>query len=258
MMKTFIKQRPVAQNQSLGCLRRFRAAGRYTRYTMVMFPCAGAGAGFMRPLSLLLPITIEVWVVQLPGREDRLSEAPWTSMADVFPEIEAAILQLRDDSPLVFFGHSMGSLMAYEMAHLLWSRRPIRRLIVSGHGAPSSPAVGNRCHHTASDAQLISSMEMLGGTPKEILDSSVLMASYLPTLRADYQILDDYQPLSGARLPCAIDAYAGDDDPEVSADGLLAWQQHTEQPLKHVWFKGGHFYFHNNVRPLVNALSQNF
>ncbi|MBX2807448.1 MAG: alpha/beta fold hydrolase [Cellvibrionaceae bacterium] len=255
-MKMFTPSSGGSRYERLGCLRRFRPRSKYARCRIVMFPCAGAGASSFRALSLALPTALETWVVQLPGREDRLSEALGTSMQMLLPEIAAAVLQLPGDRPLILFGHSMGSLLAYETAHLLWSQRPIYRLIVSGLGAPCVRPSTQRCHHAASNEALLADMARLGGTPHAILSSPVLMKSYLPVLRADYQLLEDYRPLANASLACAIEAYAGDSDPEVSAEALLAWQRHTQQPLKHTWFKGDHFYYQDNLQPLVNALSQ--
>jgi surfactin synthase thioesterase subunit len=252
-MKMFKKKPQTPQYESLGCLRRFRRGSQYARYQMILFPSAGAGAPALSELSLSLPNSIDTWVVQLRGRGDRLSESPLTCMETLVDEIVSSIA-LLEKKPIILFGHSMGSLIAYEVACRL-KESTVTKLIVSGHGAPSSPVMGNRCHHTAPDEDFIADMVRIGGTPPEVLSSPELLAVLLPILRADYHLLDNYKPVQNHKLSVDVHACAGESDLIVTPVSLLAWQNHTNASFLYHWFKGGHFYFNNNYQLLISALN---
>lgn len=254
-MRTILRTSPLSKYGRLGCLRRFQESHPHAKYRMIMFPCAGAGASFFRSVSLALPKTIDTWIVQLAGREDRLKEPRITSMPQLVVEIIESIMKLTD-KPLIFFGHSMGSLLAYEVACALSAKNSIFKLIVSGHGAPSTAPSGHRCHHSANDMDLVADVVRLGGMPKTLLASSELLKLFLPTLKADYTILDDYQPTLDKPLSCDIHAYAGELDPEVSKMSLYAWESHSNETFYYHWFKGDHFYFNTNVHDLVNVIKK--
>lgn len=187
--------------------------------------------------------TIDTWVVQLPGRGDRLAEPPIVCMDILASEIISSI-GLLEKKPIILLGQSMGSLIAYEVACRL-KESTITKLIVSGHGAPSSPAIGNRCRHTATDKDLIADIKRLGGTPQEVLSSPELLAVLLPALRADYHLLDNYKPTLDHTLHCDIHACAGESDLVVTPDSLSAWQNYTNASFLCDWFEDGHFYFHS-------------
>src|SRR5262249_36980729 len=101
-------------------------------------PYAGAGASIFRSWSAQLPTQIEVCPVQLPGREERLSEAAFERMEPLIEELSTA-LNTYVDRPFAFFGHSMGALIAFELARRLQEDRGLcpKRLIVSGRRAPA-------------------------------------------------------------------------------------------------------------------------
>ena len=109
---------------------------------MICFPWSGAGASVYRRLAPHLPDYMELFAIQLPCREDRFNEDCLRRVEQVVNMILPSIIELTDQ-PLVLFGHSMGTLLAYEIAQAL--RRDIQKepslLIASGRGAPN--IVGN-------------------------------------------------------------------------------------------------------------------
>lgn len=242
--------------ERLGCLRRFRAVDGDPKIRLILFPCAGAGANIFKNLSLTLPTSIDPLVVQLAGREDRISEEYVSNMNEIVGEISESIKPFMSDQ-VVFFGHSMGAFVAYEVAvrmRQIFQWEPVK-IIVSSQGGPSAKPTGNRCHHLASDLELIADLLRLGGTPQEVLRDESLLSVLLPTVRADYKLLDFYKPNIGRPFSCGITACAGRHDPEVSLDTLLDWGLHTKGGFNHHWFMGGHFYFSKQLR-LVAAKVQ--
>ena len=97
-----------------GPLVRLRRDGPCTRLRLYCLPYAGGTAGIFRPWCDLLPPGIDVWGVEYPGHGSRISE-PLTDRIDVLAELVAEAVIAQPAFPYVLFGHSMGSLVAFEM-----------------------------------------------------------------------------------------------------------------------------------------------
>src|SRR5690348_12875642 len=110
------------------------------RPVLVCLPYAGGSTAAFRSWETALADAIELWRVQLPGRGARIAEPPYTRLRPLVRAL-AQVLQSATDRPYALFGHSMGALLAYEVALALRAdgRPPPRRLIVSGHRAPHLP-----------------------------------------------------------------------------------------------------------------------
>ncbi|MGO4426473.1 thioesterase II family protein, partial [Streptomyces sp. MCAF7] len=159
---------------------------------LFVFPHAGAGASAYR-LAAYLPDTVEVCTVQLPGRENRFAEPALTSLDDAVTVL-APLIADHTDLPYAFFGHSMGSLIAFETARrlrALGARLP-DRLFLSGMRAPGLPDRDPR--HTLPDDKLLATSEF-GGVDAE------LQELLLPLLRADLTLCETYTHRAEAPLP---------------------------------------------------------
>ena len=173
------------------------------------------------------------------------------------PEVVAWLLrQTRppQDSPIVLFGHSMGSLIAYELARA-WRAEGVdlRLLVVSGHGAPDlsrpRPAL-----HRLSDAALLVELARQGGTPDEVMTNPEMMALFLPILRADFGICETYRPTAAPPLDVNILAVGGADDADYAPPSLRAWHRYTDRRFQHVTLPGGHFFINTHRDELFGAL----
>jgi surfactin synthase thioesterase subunit len=216
---------------------------------LVCFGWCGAGASAYRRLAPGLPGHIELLAVQLPGREELFGEPRLRRMEQVVEHVLPDIAGLSD-RPLFLFGHSMGALVAFEMALALKARlgREPQGLIVSGHTPPrpAGEAVrgnGGPRWHEADDAAFLGHLGRLGGTPPEVLNDAGLMRSLLPVLRADYEVLETYRPSADApMLSCPLIACAGVDDKDVAPEGLAQWRSRSTGRFTENRFPGGHFY----------------
>ncbi len=215
------------------------------------FPYAGGGASLYRAWAELLPYNIDLRIVQLPGRENRLAEPPLTSVSTVVAEV-ASIMRPLLDRPFAFFGHSMGALLAFEVARALREREDLEpiQLFVSAFRAPQLPVQERPLMHNLDDAAFIDQLRRLNGTPPEVLQNSELLCLVLPTLRADMQICETYRYLAGAPLSCPISTFGGIQDHEVSRADLEGWREQTTASFVMRTLPGDHFFI-TSARPLL-------
>lgn len=227
------------------------------RVRLFCFPYAGGGASIFRAWSEHLPQDIEVCPVQLPGREDRLLEKPFANLPTLLEALVPALLPYLD-MPYALFGHSMGSLISFELARYLYqmaySHLPVY-LFVSGHSAPQIPDPNPPAYHL-SDSAFIEELRRLEGTPEELLQNTEFLQLLMPLLRADFALCDTYKYIHGKALNCPISAFGGLQDPEVPQDGISAWCIQTSGLFQLRFFEGDHFFLHKKQNALLQALSQ--
>lgn len=214
------------------------------------FPYSGAGASIFYPWLDRVPATIEVCPVQLPGRESRLAEAPFTRLEPLVRALAAALLP-HLTRPFAFFGHSMGALVSFELARRLrrqYGLSPVR-LCVSGHSAPQLPDRDPPLH-ALPEAELLRQLRQLNGTPEAVLAHAELRALVLPVLRADLAVCETYVYRAGRPLDCPISACGGLEDAFVSREQLAGWRAQTGSSFSLHLFPGDHFFL-NTARPLL-------
>ena len=220
------------------------------------FAHAGGGASGFRQWNKILPPRIDAYAVQLPGRETRFTEPKLTQFSTA---IEAIVAALRPslDLPFVFFGHSLGALLAFETArHLRRLGAPApRHLFLSGFSAPQirEPV---EAYSKLSDADFLQSITKYGGMPVEISQNAELLELFLPTLRADFSLLETYQYLDEPALDCPISVFGGLDDLEAPQEKLTAWNIHTTKPFRLSMFPGNHFYLNTAQNALLAEITR--
>ncbi len=185
--------------------------------------------------------------VALPGRESRFGADPVESMPQLIGPLLAGVAGYLT-GPFALFGHSMGALIAFELARRLRAigLAPVQ-LFVSGCRAPHLPS-RSPDRHTLPDREFRTAVEELGGIPPELLTEPELLDVMLPTLRADCTLTETYACSRQAPLSCPITAFGGHHDEEVPPEDVQAWSQHTTGPFRAHLLPGNHF-FVNTARP---------
>lgn len=221
---------------------------------LVCFPHAGGSASFYFPVSAALWPAVEVLAVQYPGRQDRRAEPNISSIPKLADKIFAAVRPLAE-RPLAFFGHSMGAVLAYEVALRLEAAgaEPLSRLYVSGRRAPSCYRLESV--HQQTDEGMIAELRRLSGTSSGLLSDPETMEMILPALRSDYLAIETYRDSTCRSVAAPITVIIGDNDPKVTLDEAKAWAGHSTGPFDMRVFPGGHFYLVDQSSQVIQLIS---
>jgi medium-chain acyl-[acyl-carrier-protein] hydrolase len=239
----------------------FNYVRRSSRPRLRLICLSGAGAG---PSSFIswhaaLDDSIEIWPVQLPGREQRIRETPWSSLTEIVSALYDAVIAINADFalPLVLFGHSFGSLVMYELCQRFLSKDSnfVRGLIISAMSAPI-PQNCSRPLSKLSDERLLAWVRQIGGTPETLLSNPKFVLWLLRDLRAAQQIREAYQPDCTSVLSCRLSVFGGVDDSEASVGGLHAWSQFTSVQFHCHILPGGHFFLRQESQHFLALLAQ--
>ncbi|MGB7922913.1 MAG: alpha/beta fold hydrolase [Pyrinomonadaceae bacterium] len=220
------------------------------------FPYAGGSAVIYQRWPEILPATIELCAVQLPGRGTRHAEQPFTR---VEPLVEAAAENLLPfmDRPFALFGHSVGAIIGFELARYLRREHGLEplRLLVSGRRAPQVPDTEPPTYDLP-EAEFMEKLRQLNGTPKEVMEHAELMQMMIPLLRADFAVSETYAYYEESPLSCPISAYGGLQDFEVPRENLEAWREQTNAAFLLRMLPGDHFFLNRSQPQLVWALAR--
>ncbi len=226
------------------------------RYRFVCLPHAGAGASlFFSWAAKLQSHGIEVRSVQYPGRESRLGE-PLIDCAETMAEaIASEWPAISGGHPTLLFGHSMGALLAHEVALALARRKlpnPPRRLIISGRNPPHVPSRDQKIH-SLPDRELVQAVaQRHGQLPEQIFSDSELGALITRLLRADFTILDTYKWRPSPPLEAPLTILGGTADTFVRPEDLSQWSTYSHRSCRVHLIEGDHF-FHLSAPDAVIA-----
>lgn len=223
-------------------------------YRLICFPHGGGSVQSFRNWPDYLPDDIELICLDLPGRGKRSAEAAIRSM-DVLAPMVIEALQEYSDSPFVFFGHSAGALVAYEIARSLEEAgRPSPfHVVVSAHPSADLPPEEPPMYRYTDD-KLTDVIRTLGMVPKKALANEKLLLDFiLPPLRADFELAETYDRNLPKPLKAAITAMGGVED-EINADDLDGWRRLTTSRFARIMFDGDHFFTHAMTEQVVSSL----
>ena len=214
------------------------------------FPYAGGNSSLFRSWQASLPLTIEVQAVELPGRQSRFKERAFTQMSLLAHTLAR---ELSLDLPYALFGHSMGALLAFEIARELrrLNAPPPVHLFVSAQGGPHLQRPRTLLHLLPDQLFL----EQVGNhVPPAALRDAELLRMILLTLRADVALTETYSYYPEPPLACPITAMGGATDPSVNHLQLNAWQLHTTAAFNLFLFRGNHSYIHTETQSLFQTI----
>ena len=232
----------------------------HTRLRLFCFHFAGGGASFCRDWGNYLPAGIELIAIQLPGREQRYGE-PFHTRATSVVDTLLQIMIENDylDAPCVFFGHSMGTIISYELIRLIKKQHLEQPLLYIPSGM-KPPHLSN--HETPIHAlpDLEFCREFLKKEHSDRLESifndDEMRDFFLPMIKADTELVETYTFEDATPFDCPITAFTGVDDQDVPEAQLLEWARHTTGTFKYHCFPGDHFYIETAKDEMLSTLNR--
>jgi medium-chain acyl-[acyl-carrier-protein] hydrolase len=229
------------------------------RTTLYLFPYAGGSAAVFRNWANYFDDSYDLVGIQLPGRGSRLLEPAETDYRVLVRDISDALLADRRHVRFAIYGHSMGALLAHHVALELLRRGASQPdcLFLSGCKAPH---LARRRLQVAgmSNADFLDELRRLEGTPPALLDNTELMQLLLPTIKADFMLLerwyDDLAATPCPELALPICAMSGRRDSHCSRADVDGWREHSHGPLESLEYSGGHFFLQSQEAKLVGDI----
>jgi surfactin synthase thioesterase subunit len=220
---------------------------------LYIFPHAGGSAQYYVPFAKAFSSDVKCIAVQYPGRGGKHDVGSFTSIPDLADRV-CNMLPPRDQSAeeVAFFGHSMGALLAFEVAlRFEAAGNPIAALFVSACAAPGR--IGYE-YIPESDRGLLDAVAEMTGANPEFLENEEFAAKILPTLRG-LKAIANYECSPNATVSCPIFAFLGDDDEVATYEKVLPWSERTTSEFSAQEFPGHHFYLNDHWPELVNAVA---
>jgi medium-chain acyl-[acyl-carrier-protein] hydrolase len=221
---------------------------------LICLPYAGGGARCYGSWENLLPPEVDALTIRLPGRDSRLGEPLPGDLVTVAAQVAgelAPVLPAR----FAVFGHSMGALLAFELARELRSQLGLEAACLVVSGAPArGRADQDRRYEDLDDADLRAALAAMGGTDAELLRDPEVWGLIRPVVRADLLMCDRYRLAPGKPLDCPIVAYGARDDWSLAAGSAESWREHTTGCFEQRMFPGDHFYFQRIPQAFVMDL----
>ncbi len=226
------------------------------RIRLFCFPYAGGSPSVFRHWPDSLRADAEMLAVQAPGRGARISEPPIASMPTLVQQLCDSIAPLLD-RPYVYFGHSCGALVAFELARRLQQLHypGPEHVVLSARRAPHLPPLDPPVA-SLPDTEFLEVLRTYGAMTEDVLADRDLLALVLPTLRADIALLETHvhRPVPKLSVPATI--LGGTSDPLVPQADLRAWQDLISAPVRFRMIEGGHFFLKEVPGEVVGCLDE--
>jgi surfactin synthase thioesterase subunit len=223
---------------------------------LYIFPHAGGSPQYYVPFSKAFVTDVKRIGVQYPGKGGSHDLGAFTSIEDLADQVCKTVAPPdQSGGPVAFFGHSMGALLAFEVARRFEADgNRVAALFVSAAGAPGRAGYDNI---PESDRGLLDAVSTMTGVNPEFLENEEFAAKILPTLRG-LKAIANYDCPPEVRVSCPIFAYHGDEDDVATEEKVAAWSQRTSSEFSARVFTapGHHFYVNDHLPELVGDIEE--
>lgn len=225
---------------------------------LFFIPYAGGSANSYYIFKKYIDPKFEVFLVELSGRGRRTNEPFYNNINEATEDIINKIKDNIDDEPYSIFGHSMGGLLIYELLDKieeLGIAYP-KHVFISARRAPHLKSLYGKKYYELPDKEFVFELLKLGGVNREFSKNPGLCKIFLPIIRADYKLVEEYifnKPIR--KFKCNMSLFYAIDDIEASRNEVLQWSVYAGKAVEYFEFHGGHFYIFNNVEMISNIIN---
>lgn len=226
-----------------------------SRTTLICLAYAGGNPDNFAAWADGVAPDVDLVALRLPGHGSRIREPRYRDWDRLVADTFAALAPLLSGDHM-FFGHSFGGRLAYELTHRAVVEHPGRtkRLFVAGCRSPDFPQARPYLHEMTEDG-FRHAMRTMGGTPAEFLSSRVLMRILLPIVRDEIRLAELWGDRHGGPVAVPITAISGRDDPIDPAASMAGWPAFGGPGSETVRTAGGHFFLDTHPAPLLAIIN---
>jgi surfactin synthase thioesterase subunit len=226
-------------------------------FRLFCIPYAGAGVAVYHKWAQALPVGVQVCALQLAGRDTQFGVPPFTRIAALVDWLIDS-LDAWFDLPFAIFGHSMGGLVAFELARTLRTRNKPepQHLFVSACRAPGRPVRQWPMHHLPQASFVRELRSRYDGIPELILQDADLLRLFLPILRADMEMVETFQGSVDDPFDFPVTAFGGNRDKEISREDLEPWREQTTGAFDLNMIDGDHFFVNTAQAEVLRIVSR--
>jgi surfactin synthase thioesterase subunit len=227
---------------------------------LLCFHHAGGGANSFRDWPTNLGADVEVVAVQLPGRENRFSEAPLTDAEAIVDGLSAHLAGVLRPGYAIF-GHSLGASLGYLFARRAEESGDLpapAHLVVSAAAPPLARrgAAEASSREDPSVEELVAQLGRYGGTPAALLDNAAHLNLFVQILRNDLRVFASIPRQGNPPIGAPITVVYGTEDEACQDCDMTAWGRLSRQGADVQALPGGHFYFLNLQRRFYDILGR--
>ncbi|MBE5102260.1 thioesterase II family protein [Priestia aryabhattai] len=219
---------------------------------------AGGSAIAFQSLLKVLQDELEVIPIELPGRGKRIDSELIFDFKDACMDLVSIIKErVNKKENFSLLGHSMGSLLSFEIAHLFQEERySLSHIFLTGTKLPYQFENKSLIEISQRNDEVIDRITKLGGTPPELLEHPYFLKMYLPIIKADLHLIGSYKYKQKGKLEIPITVINGNDDPLANND-LDKWLQLTTNKVEVLMVDGGHFFLSEQKEFLSKSICLN-
>lgn len=229
------------------------------KHKLFCFPYAGGSSNIYFKWNQYLLHSIELIPIELAGRGKRIHEKPYDSIDEMINDVFSIIQTYNlSESSYSFFGHSMGAIIAYEVAHYLIKKNIVlgpTHIFLSGRQPPHI-ITDRDITHNLPDELFKEKLFALGGTPKEFFDHPELLSFFLPLIRNDFKIVETYTYSERKPLSSPITVFLGTEEKDIDEKDISEWSLHSSSSCKIYMFPGDHFFINKFYPKIINIINQ--
>ncbi|MBU3109711.1 thioesterase II family protein [Clostridium gasigenes] len=225
---------------------------------MLLFclPYAGGSEGIYFNWTKYLDHSIKLCPISLKGRGKRFYENVYESLNEAIDDIFNNIKNELHEDDYAIYGHSMGSLLAYELYYKIKENglKEPKHIFFSGYASPNIIKEQDNIY-TLPDNEFIDNVIELGGTTKEIAENNELLELFIPILRSDFKLLETYiYTHRNDKIGCNVSILNGKDD-DITKNEILGWKDLSDGGLNIYNFDGDHFFINDNIEKIVRIIN---
>lgn len=236
-----------------------------TNKKVIALPFAGGNKYSFNAIQKHVPKELDWITLELPGRGNRFKESLLDNIDHMIDDLLRQIMPHIQDGNYIIYGHSMGTLLGYELTKRIIKNKlklPMY-LFFTGRGAPGFKKTKNKKSILPKDAFWKEVSEM-GGLPKEVFQHDELLDLYFPIMKSDFKAIEDYE-FNAMEHPFIIpihvfmgDNEIGEEEDKTPLVSMKAWSNETACSFSFELLKGDHFFILKHPKTIVETICNAF